>query len=376
MKRMVFVLIAVFCVCFILTAAADGRLISVTCEEEGFSTMAPEGCAAQYASGTGLQIFVETPGYIPYVIISRRPADMKFSNPTNYLNNVFREHMENQYGERMLGMNPAREWEIGGKTLLGARYMYKVGETTVCLLQLIEIREDGDVEYTAKFIDGEDSATMTALDAAVQYYATDAAEHQPETSDAEPDLMPAPSVAPVDMSGMEVDTAGGIYWAAITDTDHIEDGGYFTARLYLQDLYLAEDVEGLTEGGKIWVNGEEYTVEALIPHETSSIEIDPVEDFDGYIVFNKASDFFYTALVNDWVPCTHIADQKVMLPLPNQFSFIWIAGDEEATVYDADSFIALLPDTELSQYNTMLQFSDGLVAMIIHTSYPFGPEEE
>ena len=353
-----------------MAAAAESDLAAVTCPEEGFSTMAPAGCEARYEEGTGLQIYAENPGYIPYVIVSRRPADMQFSNPTNYLNNVFREYMENQYGSRMIGMNPAKQWEAGGKSLIGARYLYKVGETTVCLLRLIEVREDGDVEYTAKFVDGEDQKTMAVLDAAVSHYRTDGAE---------PDDAPRAGeiLCPVDMSGMEANTKDGMYWAAVTDTDRIVDGGFFTARLFLQDLYPAEEVEGLlAENARIRVNGWEFTVSRIVRHDEETIEIYTQEEFDGYIVFKKASDYFYTALVNDWVPCSHIADVKIMLPLANSFMFTWISGDDSAAIYDADSFIAVLDGIELTQYNTMLQFTDGLVTLIVHTDYPVGPEED
>ena len=364
MKHLSLILVLALIACACLPAAADSGLTTVTCAEEGFSTMIPDGCSAQYTKGTGLQVFVKKAGYIPYVIISPRPEDMQFSNPVNYLNNVFREHMENTYGDNMLGMNPAKEWEIGGKTLIGARYKYKVGKNTVCLLRLIEIRDDRDVEYTAKFIDGEDKETMSVLDAVVKYYSADGA---PAAGDI---------LAPVDMSGFEVDTDSGVYWAAITDTDRIEDGGFFTARLYLQDLYPAAQVEALAPNAKVLVNGWEFTVKEVVTHDDDTLEIYPEETFDGYIAFRKASDFFYTALVNDWVPCTHIADQKIMLPLANDFTFISISGDNDAAVYDAYSFIGLLGDAELNQYNTQLQYSGGLVMMMIHTSYPFGPEED
>ena len=142
MKQLAIALILVLLTCPLLPAAAEDGLTAVDCAEEGFSTMIPAGCTAKYTEGTGLQIFVENAGYIPYVIVSRRPADMQFSNPTGYLNNVYREYMENRYGDNMIGMNPAKDWQVGGKTLLGARYLYKVGETTVCLLHLIEIREE------------------------------------------------------------------------------------------------------------------------------------------------------------------------------------------------------------------------------------------
>lgn len=366
MKRLTLILTLLLLVCACLPALAESELAALTCAEGGFSTKVPTDCTAQYTEGTGLQIYTGVAGYIPYVIISPRPADMQFSNPTNYLNNVYREYLEEKYGDNMLGMNPAKKWEIGGKTLTGARYKYKVGDTAVCLLRLIEQREDGDVEYTAKYIDGEDAKTMEALDAAVRYYSRGGADSAPA----------ADALRPVDMSGIEVDTDGGVYWAAITDTDRIESGGFFTARLYYQSLYPAAQVEALQENAKIAVNGWEFTVEKLVHHDEKTVEIYPKEEFDGYIVLQKASDYFYTALVNDWVPCTHIADQKIMLPLANDFTFIWLSGDEDATVYDADSFIKLLGQEELNQYNTQLQYGNGLVMMIVHASYPFGPEAD
>lgn len=366
MKRLALVLTLVLLACACLPAMAESELAAVTCAEGGFSTKILTDCTAQYTEGTGLQIYTGTAGYIPYVIISPRPADKQFSNPVNYLNNTYREYLENKYGDSMLGMNPAKNWEIGGKTLIGARYKYKVGDTTVCLLRLIEQRQDGDVEYTAKYIDGEDAKTMEALDAAVRYYSRGGADSAPAED----------ALRPVDMSGIEVDTDGGVYWAAITDTDRVTDGGFFTARLYFQDLYPAAQVEALKENARIVVNGWEFTVKKLVHHDEKTLEIYPKEEFDGYIVFQKASDYFYTALVNDWVPCTHIADRKIMLPLANDFTFTWLSGDGEATVYDAYSFIKLLGEEQLNQYNTMLQFSGGLVMMMIHTSYPFGPEAE
>lgn len=152
-------------------AAADDEWADCTCTEQQFSTRIPlSGTSGYDDKAKGLKIYTDVPGYIPFVIVSRRPMDMKFSNPENYLNNVYREYMENSYGGDCLGMNPAKTWEIGGKQLLGARYMYKIGEYTVIQLQLIEVREAGDVEYTAKFIEGEDAATMAALDTAVRWY--------------------------------------------------------------------------------------------------------------------------------------------------------------------------------------------------------------
>ena len=349
-------------------ARAEQQLTDVRCAEEQFSTKAPTGAAAVYAENTGFQIFVEKAGLVPYVIVSRRPLDMKFSDPVNFLNNVFREHMENQYGENMIGMNPCKKWEIGGKTLLGARYLYKVKGTTLCLLRLIEVRDDGDVEYSAKTIEGQDGPTMEALDAAVRYYQPDGG----KSAAGQAVLAPA---APG-----SADTMNGTYRVRIADADRIVDGGFFTAKLYAEDTYPAAQVEALKPGDAVQVNGEVLTAASIERYEEGLYELIPEGGFDGYIVFRKGSGGSYTAEVNDWTPCQHLTDVKVMLPLPYQFAFGWVDGSDEATVYDADAFINLLSDGEtadqLTQYNTMIQFQDGLTMMILHTDYPEGPEGE
>ena len=365
MKRIVLLFAFLLLSSVLWGALAETELISIRCEEENFSTKAPAGKTAEYVKNTGLQIYSEHAGYVPYVIISRRPLGMKLKNPTNYLNNVYREYMENQYKDDMIGTNPCRKWDVGGKTLLGARYMYKVQNTTLCLLRLIEVRDDGDVEYSAKYIDGQDSSTMAVLDATVRYY-------QPgDESEG------SAKVKPVDVAGTLVDKANGTYLAKIKDADRIMDGGYFTAELYIQDIYPGDQIETLKQGDQIVVNGQPFTVASMEPVE-NGLELYPQEEFDGYIVFQKASNTAYTALVNDWTPCTQVGEAKIMMPLPYRFSFRWVSGAEEETVYDADGFVSLLMDgsaDSLSQFNTTIQFEDNLVITITHTDYPLGPEE-
>ena len=72
-------------------------------------------------------------------------------------------------------------------------------------------------------------------------------------------------VAPVDVSNTQVDYQNGTYWARIRDTDKIKDHGYFTADLYVQDLYAADQVWALQAGDKVKVNGKTYTVKSLQP---------------------------------------------------------------------------------------------------------------
>ena len=368
MKKTIAILLTLMLLCLsCLTAALAEDTVTVSCPEMGFSTKAPAGAASAYTEGTGFQIFVESEGYIPYLIITRRTGNMKFNNPVNYLNNVLREYQEEKYGDDCLGMNPAKTWEFGGKELTGARYMYKVGDYTVCMLVVIEVRDDGDVEYTAKYLQDNDAATLAALDTAVRYY------------QAEGTPAPADAVAPI--AAGSVNTEDGLYWAEVTDLDKLESGGYFSVSLYSRDLYPVSSINALQPGDKLQVAGSVFTVKTISALQDGGCEVVPEESFDGYIVFRAWDEdpAYCTALVNDWEPATFLETRKIMMPLPNDFSFVYLSGGEDATVYDADGFVHLMIRTEnppvLSRYNTALQFSGGLVMGIMHRDYPVGPQE-
>ena len=356
--------------CEAVSSSAESTLADFFCAEERFSTRVPAAATAGYEENNGLVIYTDASGYIPYVIVHRRSAGKKFNDPVNYLNNVYREYIENKYGDGFLGMNPAKTWEIGGKELLGARYMFKVGEYTVVQLQLIEIRDAGDVEYTAKYVDGKDEATLAALDTAVRYFR----ETDTETSAANDGVL-----RPADYSGEPVNTNGGIYRVRLKDTEKIMDGGYFTAALYVQDEYDSARVEALQPGHRVQVAGAVYTVKTVVPHEDGSLEIYVEEDFDGYIAFMKGEGV-YTALVNDWSPSTFLTDYKVTLPLQNLFQFAWFGGDGSETDYNAEQFVSLMTDPEkapeITQYNTAIGFLNDAPVLIYHTDYPEGPETE
>ena len=179
MKKLLTLSLAlVLALSLILCADAEEQWANYTCAEQQFSTKIPvSGTAGYNDQQKGLVIYTDVPGYIPYVTISRRPMDKKFSNPFNYLNNVYREYMENTYGDRYLGMyGTAKKRDIGGKQLISAEYRFKVGDYTVVQLQLIEVRDAGDVEYTVKYIDGKGDVTLAVLDETVRNYReTDAA---------------------------------------------------------------------------------------------------------------------------------------------------------------------------------------------------------
>lgn len=190
MKKLIAVLMTLILSALCLAgAAADNEWTDYTCAEEKFSTQIPADGTAVYEEGTGLVIYTEKSGSIPYVIVSRRPTPV--SDPVNYLNNTYREHLEEKYGNDYIAMNEAKDWTLGGKTLTGALYMYKVKDVTIILIRLIDSREDGDVEYTIKYEKDKDeqrSKTMAAANTAVRSYQTEG-----NTQQAKPEEKPAAS---------------------------------------------------------------------------------------------------------------------------------------------------------------------------------------
>ena len=331
----------------LLSMAAGGALAEdwtdYTCAEESFSLRVPDGAAVTYEEGTGLMIYTEHAGKIPYAIVSRRPMNMKFTNPGGYLNNVYREHLEEKYGSDFLGMNPASMMEVGGKQLPGAKYMYKVGEYTVVLLKLLDIRDAGDVEYTIKYVYGDDLSVMAAINEAVRTYqetdvpAAAGGTEQPETQKA--------VLRPAEVSEDTADTENGNFWVRIMNEHKIDDGGYFTADLYEADTY--------------------------------SLQVK--EEFDGYFAFQPVTETTCTLVVNDWVASTPVGRKKIMLPLPDAFACVKLESSGDQTVYDAESFIELLLNGDAknwTRYNTLISFSDGLAAYVIHADYPEGPSED
>ena len=170
MKKLMSFLLVLALLASCVTVLAETETTEFVCPEKNFATRIPAGASARYEKGTGLIIYTRSEGNIPYVAVTRRSQDMKFRNPEDYLNNVVREYLEEKHGDKFRGMNPAKTWEVGGKKLLGALYMYLVGDAPVTLLWLTEIRDGGDVEYWAKYTENTEEITMDALNLAVQYY--------------------------------------------------------------------------------------------------------------------------------------------------------------------------------------------------------------
>ena len=377
MKRIFGLLLTllILCGCLFSIASADEELLKkVYCDEQGFSVIIPADKSAYFEEDLGLRVSVEEPGYVPYLAVYRREA--KLNDPVNFLNNVYREYMENQYNNNV-GTNPCKEVEIGGKTLYSANYHYEVNGNKLVVTKMIEVRDDGDVEYLAKYLEGESDESFALLDTVVRYYQTEDGSSAAAGNKASPAPVSQKEILrPLSIAGAKVSTKDDAYWAEVKDTDKLISGGYFTLGLYLTDEYPAAEVNALQPGDRVEVNGDVYTIDKIWFYETGEVEIIPREAFSGDIVFDRDGDTFLV-MVDDWIASSFLADYKVMMPLPNDFSYVLMSGGENVVLYDQDSFVQLMirsyPAPVLSQYNTMVSFSAGLLMNIIHDETIAGP---
>ena len=174
MKKWMSILLVIALLTSCVAALAETEWADIHCDEEGFTTRKPKNSNYEFKNDkgyAGIRFYLSIPGAPPYVMVNRRSAEGKFKNPEGYLNNTYREFLEDKYAEfgTSVAFSPAKIWEIDDKKLIGAKY--DIGGTVQ--LQLIEIRELGDVEYTAMFDPADEEAAMEALEAAVTFYIED-----------------------------------------------------------------------------------------------------------------------------------------------------------------------------------------------------------
>ena len=172
MKRMlmtVWILLALLCP---LTLTAE-TLVEAHCDVDGYTIKIPADTTTSWED-TALYIWLGEYNYVPNIYITRRMGEWKLKNPDNYVRNVVANDLKETYGSNLMGTTIYETYEIGGKKLLGAAYIYKAPSGNVInQLLLVEIREDGDVEYCARYLNSEKERTLSALEAAVRTYQPD-----------------------------------------------------------------------------------------------------------------------------------------------------------------------------------------------------------
>ena len=192
----------------------------------------------------------------------------------------------------------------------------------------------------------------------------------------------AAEIRPLETDPAKVDLNSGTFCLTIPDPEHVDAGGFFTARLFLEDRYDAAQAKTLAPGDTVFMNGRAWTVREVIVHEPeipgaeATYEMVPEEDVGGYLALSPAPDGTFRALMDDWIPVTPVGEVKVMLPLPERFAYVSVSAGEETEPAGMDAFLeALRMFGGFNAYNTVCTFEDGQLVYVLHSSYPQGPEE-
>ena len=217
-------------------------------------------------------------------------------------------------------------------------------------------------------------------------------------------LAEAKHVRPLELSPDSYDLNNGEFWFEAEAEDGAA-GGSFTMALYLEDRYSIAEVEALMPDDTVEVNGETYTVEAVVIHgwydsdgdgqtdtgditvrdpevaqylydkyETvttdrelvpSSYEIYTKEEFDGYIALSIGTDGYCHPLVNDMTFRRQVGTVEITLPLPEGFAFHY---EEDWKVKDggAQEFLAALAEYGFEPYSSSARFEDGKLVEAWH----------
>ena len=180
----------------------------------------------------------------------------------------------------------------------------------------------------------------------------------------------------------ETDLNNGTFCIGLRDLDKIEEEGFFTADLYVEERYDAEQIKALAPGDTVRMNGSVWTVEKMVIHEDQeggpeARELYPVEEFWGYIAFWPQEDGTYLGVMNDWCPVIPVGEAKITLPLPDRFAFYTYSAGEKTPPEDFQAMLDYLETfgNDFTPYNTTGVFEEGALTEIVHSSYPEGPEE-
>ena len=146
----------------------DSPYKTVASEKQNFSTQCLKAYTTKWDDEDGLYIYTETEDSIPYVLIWRY-RDISI-DAGQFLEEVICNQMVEKYGPDLIETSPVEDHPVGGKTIPGILFTYKVDEYAVKSLRLAYKLGDDIINFTAKYLDGEGDITMSALDAAVKNF--------------------------------------------------------------------------------------------------------------------------------------------------------------------------------------------------------------
>ena len=146
------------------------ELQTVSCPEMGFSLKCLPEYITSYDEAGGITIYTENEGYIPYVMVY---SSGDVLDPVEYIKEMFTPHIIDQYGSDLISYDEYDNYAIGGKQVAAGIYTYSLQGCIVDLVRIYDVIDGRGVSFTAKYIEDEREATLSALDLAVSSFVSD-----------------------------------------------------------------------------------------------------------------------------------------------------------------------------------------------------------
>ena len=121
-----------------------------------------------YKDGTGITVYTESEGRIPYVIVYQ--GEDLIVEAFEYIKEQYTPHMQQSYGSDLVSYTEYEDYEIGGRKLPAGLYTYRLQGYLVDMLRIYDSTGKRTVAYTAKYIQGQGEETLKALDNAVRTF--------------------------------------------------------------------------------------------------------------------------------------------------------------------------------------------------------------
>ena len=152
--------------------AGEAALATIACPEQGFSILADPAYSWDYQEGTGITIYTERAGSIPYAIVYQ--GEDLIAEPFDYIMEQYTPYMRNRYGEDLVSFTEFESYTLGGREMPAAVYTYRLQGYLIDCIRAYDSSGERTVAYTAKYIQGQGEATLAALNTAAANFRPDA----------------------------------------------------------------------------------------------------------------------------------------------------------------------------------------------------------
>ena len=155
-------------------AVAERRLVTIHCDNQGFSTMCLNDQAWEQVDEGGLIIWVDQADTEPYLnVYWDKKADK--SDPEGYFTNWFTPAMKRTFGDKLMEPSDYRVYEVEGIPMPGVQYAYEAADGRVYItFRLLDTRWEGLVIFTAVYYYEDNVEPMNVLSRAVKLFEPDA----------------------------------------------------------------------------------------------------------------------------------------------------------------------------------------------------------